>query len=224
MRRLALLPLALLLLAQAPPPPDGGRDGGKRKRPDPCAPHPQLYVSAMGQPFRAAAGGPDPMGQWIAQADTNGDGRVTLAEFLADADRFHAVLDRNHDGEIDPQEVSAYELEVAPEIRLYQRGAPLDTGEKHRKPKDGQADYESALGAGRFAQLNVPEPVSSADQDLDRGITRDEFRSTASRRFALLDADHAGALTAARLGHTPQQQLAIDCAVAAATGKKLKRQ
>ena len=211
MRRRALLPLALLLTAQAPPPADLFPDGADRPRKlDPCASAPQLYVAPMGQPFRSPAGGLDPMGAWFAQADTNHDGKVTLPEFLADAARFHATLDRDHDGEIDPQEVGAYEINVAPEIRLYQRGAPLET--KRRK---GKLVYQSdALGAGRFAQLNIPEPVSSADADYNRGISLAEFRDAAVKRFALLDAAASGALTIATLAPTPQQAQARLCAAA----------
>lgn len=217
MRRLALLAGAFLLLAQAPPAPpppdDPYPEGADRPRKlDPCAPGPQLYVAAMGQPFRSPAGGPDPMAAWFAQADADRDGRVTPAEFLADSDRFFRTLDRDHDGEIDPQEVSAYEIGIAPEIRLYQRGAPLDTGRKKSKLL-----YRSdALGAGRFAQLNIPEPVSSADADYNRGVTLAEFRDAATKRFVLLDTDGGGALTVPTLAPTPQQAQARLCAAAAA--------
>ncbi len=213
MRRLALIAGAFLLLAPAPPPDDPYPDGADRpRRIDPCAPGPQLYVAAMGQPFRSPAGGPDPMAAWFAQADTDRDGRVTLSEFLANADRFFRTLDGNRDGEIDPQEVSAYEIDIAPEIRLYQRGAPLDA-----KRKKSKLLYRSdALGAGRFAQLNIPEPVSSADADYNRGVTLAEFRDAAAKRFALLDPAGSGALTIATLVPTPQQAQARLCAAAAA--------
>lgn len=206
---------ALLLLAQAPPPTpdDPYPDGADRPRKtDPCAPAPQLYVAAMGQPFRSPAGGPDPMLAWFAQADADGDGKVSLSEFLADAGRFFRTLDRDHDGEVDPQEVAAYEIGVAPEIRLYQRGAPLDA--KRRKSK--LLYRGDALGAGRFAQLNIPEPVSSADADYNRGVSLAEFRDAAAKRFALLDTSGGGALTIATLAPTPQQAQARLCAAAAA--------
>lgn len=215
MRRFALVAGAVLLLAAAPPPPpdDPYPDGADRpQRTNPCAPAPQLYIAAMGQPFRSPAGGPDPMAAWFAQADADRDGRVTPPEFLADAERFFRTLDRDRDGEIDPQEVAGYEIGVAPEIRLYRRGAPLET--KRRRNK--LLYLSDALGAGRFAQLNIPEPVSSADADYDRGVSLQEFRATAAARFALLDASHAGALTIATLAPTPQQAQARLCAAAAA--------
>ena len=195
---------------------DGAAHDRRRKPPDPCAPHAQLYVSAMGEPFRAPAGAADPIALWFAQADANHDGGVTLVEFVADADRLFAKLDRNHDGEIDPQEVSAYEIEIAPEIRLYQRGAPIEALDPKHRPKKGDNDYGGAMGAGRYAQLNIPEPVASADEDFNRGVSKAEFDDTARQRFAQLDIAHAGALTIAAMAPTPQQQIARDCAAKAA--------
>jgi hypothetical protein len=37
---------------------------------------------------------------------------------MADADRFFARLDSNHDGQIDPDELKSYEWEIAPEIQV----------------------------------------------------------------------------------------------------------
>ena len=54
-------------------------------------------------------------------------------------------------------------------------------------------DDESA--AGRFGLLEIPEPVSSADSDFDRAVSKEEFRSAAIARFKLLDIDHTGRLT-----------------------------
>jgi len=195
----------------------------RRKPADPCLPHPLLYVSAMGEPFRAQAGGADPMASWFAQADANRDGKVTLAEFLADADRFFAKLDRNHDGEIDPQEVSAYEIEIAPEIRLYQRGAPVEAPDSRQRSRKGDDSYGGAMGAGRYAQLNIPEPVASADEDFNRGISKAEFEDTARQRFSQLDTRHAGVLTITAMAPTPQQQLAADCAARAAKDATKKK-
>jgi hypothetical protein len=71
----------------------------------------------MGEPFRSSDPDVDLVGLWFAQADANKDGKLTLAEMQRDADRFFDTLDVNHDGEIDPDEISRYEDEIAPEIR-----------------------------------------------------------------------------------------------------------
>ncbi|WEK01163.1 MAG: EF-hand domain-containing protein [Candidatus Sphingomonas phytovorans] len=78
----------------------------------------RLFISPMGEPFRAARGEGRPEDQWFRGGDTNGDGMLTAAEFTHDAARFFAVLDRGGDGEIDPADIEFYETVLAPEIRV----------------------------------------------------------------------------------------------------------
>ncbi|MFA6115118.1 MAG: EF-hand domain-containing protein [Sphingomonas sp.] len=72
----------------------------------------------MGEPFRGERGGGDPADTWFQNADTDHDGALSRAEFSKDASRFFAVLDRGHDGEIDPDDIDYYETVLAPEIRV----------------------------------------------------------------------------------------------------------
>src|SRR4029453_358957 len=65
------------------------------------------FISPMGEPFRPPTTGEPPIARWSAQADRNRDGVLTADEMQADADRFFARLDSNHDGQIDPQEIAA---------------------------------------------------------------------------------------------------------------------
>jgi Ca2+-binding EF-hand superfamily protein len=81
----------------------------------------------------------------------------------ADSERFFGLLDVNHDGEIDPDEITRYEVDVAPRERV--------------------------------GLLDLPEPVVSADMDFNRGVSLDEFRKAAAKRFQALDVDHRGVLT-----------------------------
>ena len=78
----------------------------------------RLFISPMGEPFRAAAGEKNPIDSWFEQADRNHDGALTLAEFEADAARFFVTLDRGHDGEIDPDDIEIYENQIVPEVRV----------------------------------------------------------------------------------------------------------
>lgn len=88
----------------------GGRQGdGQRGR---------LFISPMGEPFRGERGGGDPADTWFQNADTDHDGALSRAEFSKDAARFFAVLDRGHDGEIDPDDIDYYETVLVPEIRV----------------------------------------------------------------------------------------------------------
>jgi hypothetical protein len=213
MRRLGAFGLALVALqatAQTPPPkPAAG---------PPCPPRrEQVFIAPLGQPFRSPADGPSPAAMWFAGADANQDGRLTLGEMAADADRFFTTLDLDGNGELAPVEITHYENKIAPEIRLYQSGGYSGVGpygdgrrnpreERRRNPKGGD-DYGGELGAGRLAWLNIPEPVASADLDMNRGVSRKEFASAAAARFALLDKGQAKVLTLATLPPLPSRQL-----------------
>jgi hypothetical protein len=214
------LPFARALMAASPP-----------KLPD-NAPYcalpgaAQTFVSPMGEPFRAPAGQPYPSAAWVAAADTNHDGAVDRQEFLADAQRFLRTIDLDHDGRLTPEEVIAYETHVAPEIALYRgRPAPLTFQPEAREPGDrphedalpdlvgvvpprrarnGESDYGGPMGAGRFTWLNIPEPVSGSDADIDRVVTAAEFAAAAGRRFDTLTAGR-GLLKLADLPKTPAQ-------------------
>lgn len=237
-----LLPLVLLLasaaaLAQPPQPPTGGpgmgqhegRWGGFRR------PRGNVFLSPMGEPFRSEDANADVVGTWFAQADRNHDGAITLDEMQADASRFFDTLDTNHDGEIDPAELTRYETEVAPEVQV---GAQMGErrgggrgggggwgggrrgggggrgggrrgggGEGSEGSRGGQSgQFEEGLeGAGRFSFLNIPEPVISADTDFNRGVSRAEFLAAAGKRFTMLDANHDGRITRDELPPLPER-------------------
>ncbi len=82
----------------------------------------QLFISPMGEPFRAPARSGAAQDLWFTGADADGDGRITLAEFQRDATRVFAVLDRGKDGEIDPDDIAYYENVLVPEIRVASGG------------------------------------------------------------------------------------------------------
>ena len=247
-----LLP-ALLLLASAaanaqpiqPPagdapataPREGLRGPGWR------GPHGGLFLSPMGEPFRSEDPAADNVGTWFAQADADHDGALTLAEVQADAARFFATLDVNHDGEIDPEELARYENEIAPEVQvgmqMHERGFGRGGGggwgggggggghrggggrggygghrgggeggagaggEREARPGPNGGFDEGLEGAGRYSFINIPEPVISADADLNRGVSRAEFVAAAGRRFTMLDTNHDGRLTRAELPPLP---------------------
>ena len=187
------------------------------------------FISPMGQPFRAHSATDDTLADWFYQADQNRDGILTAAEMQADADRFFAKLDTNHDGQIDPDELAQYEYEVAPEIQVMSktRRAPgqsapavkqadaddLDLGDDARSRRDRRGFREEGYaslglggalqGAARYSLLNIPEPVAAADADFNRAITLDEFRQAAVARFQLLDTAHVGRISLAQLEAMP---------------------
>jgi Ca2+-binding EF-hand superfamily protein len=160
----------------------------------------------MGEPFRAASRD-DGLADWFHQADRNHDGQLTLDEVQADADRFFALLDVNHDGEIDPDEIERYETVVAPEISsaahfamaAMDAAAPEGGGHGHRRGGYGGGENDQHQGAGRYGLLDLPEPVTAADKNFNRGVSREEFRQAAAQRFIALDLDHHGYLSLSSL-------------------------
>jgi Ca2+-binding EF-hand superfamily protein len=169
------------------------------------------FISPMGEPFRPPSTGEAPIAHWFVQADRNQDGMLTTDEMQADADRFFARLDSNHDGQIDPEEIMAYENEIAPDIQVNSqwkrpRGEVAAKPESDRdrpawdssrKREDRYDGYRSdgLQGAARYGLLNIPQPVASADADLNRLVTLTEFRQAASYRFKLLDNHGQGRIT-----------------------------
>lgn len=194
-----------------------------------------LFISPMGEPFRVER----PDHAWFVGADQDGDGRLSPAEFRADAARFFKVLDRGGDGEIDPGDVEFYENQLVPEVRVGGGGPGTcgrDAGERGRadrgdrggpggggpgggsmggggpggrgrggRPGDGSDSGTSGAaaigreGAARFSYLNLPEPVTPADRNFNRGIDADEWARAADEQFALLDRNHDGVLTPGEL-------------------------
>lgn len=169
-----------------------------------------LYISPAGEPSRTD-GRTDPAAIWFARADADHDGKLTLPELVADTNRFFATLDTDRSGEIDPQEMQHYEYKVAPEIKLYQAGQDHhpQSGAARREAKRAARQrhaYDAPYGAGEYASLNIPEPVASADLDLNRGVSMAELDQAAAARFAELDAARLGYLTLAALPRSPAQQ------------------
>jgi hypothetical protein len=174
----------------------------------PCQPKKaQIFLSPMGEPFRSGANDPYPSAQWFARADADHDGKLSRAEMLADADRFFARLDIDHDGEITPTENRVYEDQIAPEIRsqIGREDDPLDFGKPVKRNKRAPVMPE---GAGRWSSLPIPQPVIAADSDMNRGISRAEFRAAANERFDRIDTAHQGYLTLATMLKPPAQTAA----------------
>lgn len=212
------MPLSLILAMLAPAPTTPITVTGHAWAP---------FISPMGEPFRARTATDDTLANWFYQADADRDGALTADEMKADAERFFGKLDSNHDGEIDPEELSAYEYDVAPEIQVMSRtrrapGQPTPANarssdddfladELHGLRRRGAEDEGAASlaignalqGGARYSLLNIPQPVAAADTDFNRGVTLAEFRQAAIARFQLLDAGRQGRLTLAQLEAMP---------------------
>ena len=130
-------------------PPGRGGERAHEELPD------MLFISPMGEPFRAKPPAPYPVDLWFKGADKDGDGKLDLAEFQADAERFFHVLDINRDGVIDHREIYYYEHKIVPEILGLAYGALRPTD---GRPKLWLAQYSGGggMGGGGMGGIGAP--------------------------------------------------------------------
>ena len=189
------------------------------------------FISPMGEPFRTQPSEKAPEEVWFERADANGDGKISLVEFMTDAGRFFRQLDMNHDGQIGADEIQHYEDDVAPETLGRVGDLPASgPGGGHGGHHGGgggrrnHVSHDTAIaadednvtdtylkpeerydagnqGAARYSYLDLPEPVAAADVNFDRAISPREYVDAARLRFDALDANHDGVLTRDELPH-----------------------
>ncbi|HZC17495.1 MAG TPA: hypothetical protein VE309_12105 [Caulobacteraceae bacterium] len=125
-----------------------------------------VFISPCGKPFRAPMAAPYPVVDWFKQADTNGDGKLDHAEFIADAEAFFKVLDLNGDGVLDGYEVSIYEHRIAPEILGYRVdvGALTPAWTPYGPARLWLAQYGGGIGGPEGEGL-PPGPTSHDDHE-----------------------------------------------------------
>jgi Ca2+-binding EF-hand superfamily protein len=156
------------------------------------------FISPAGEPFHS----PDRLSgaeHWFSAADSNHDGRLSLAEFQADARRFFDRLDVDKNGQIEPNEIERYETVIAPEIRVESTVPEYvpssgDGGSNQKSPP-----YPTRFGAGRYSYIDIAEPIVSMDMNLDRAISKLEFERAIRTRFTVLDANGDGVIVRGEL-------------------------
>ncbi|WP_271300192.1 hypothetical protein [Sphingomonas sp. CV7422] len=195
----ALLACSASVAAQQPPAPPPPAHGNHR-----------TFISPMGQPFHGTDAAPDPERAWFDAADADRDGFVSRAEFQADASRFFAQLDRKHDGEIDPDDIDYYESTVAPEVRSGGGGGYVMSNPDGEGGGKAPSYDAGKLGAARFSYFELPEPVTAADRNFNRGVDAREFAEAAAKRFGSLDTNHDGRLAWDELPHVSGRVSAQD--------------
>lgn len=196
---LTLLCAACASGGAAPPDIDDDRDDG------PPGPVEQLFISPAGKPFRAAQGVPYPVSTWFAEADQNGDGRLTREELRADAMAWFKVLDVNGDGQIDMPESTRWEDTLVPEITRSGAGRVLTQRGRRFQPLGRNELDTQSQGAAPYSLINEPHPIRGADADLSFSVSAAEFQAAADRRFGVLDVDGDGVVRLVDLKPTAAQ-------------------
>jgi len=155
-------------------------------------------------------GCPAILGTWFDRIDTNHDGVVDRAEFMADAEAQFARMDLNHDGIVTPGTLAQYRagLEGHEQPGTIPRTGGSDAGgivptqvadasPGGSNPLYGKKSHsltDLQQGGGNDPRVE-PDPVMSADTTLRFQVTKKEFLDQAAHRFARLDRDHSGRLT-----------------------------
>jgi hypothetical protein len=193
-----------------------GAAAGAAAQPREAVRQPSLFVSPMGQPFRANASGARGIDLWFTAADTDYDARISHDEFMANANAFFPLVDANQDGALTSMEDTAYWRHNAPEVVGDDPGGePIgnvaEPPEQHHRDNGGHQvvqgndvtirgpnrghPAERPVGAQAYGLLGDAEPIMSCDSNFDRRVTLQEFDACAERRFAMLDANHDGYFT-----------------------------
>lgn len=156
-------------------------------------------VSPLGEPLTAPTRDADAyraaMREWFARTDTNGDGKLSLAEFTAEATRVFPLYDLNRDGFVTSYELTQYR------VSLPTHAAPADSGRRLRPGRIDMTPDEAATartdGRGRPDYRMGIDPVMAADANADFRVTPDELRAEAARRHAIMDANGDGSVSLA---------------------------
>ncbi|WP_439470385.1 hypothetical protein [Brevundimonas sp.] len=199
----------------------------------PPPPRIPLFISPFGEAFLGETGRPWPTADWFAGADSDHDDALTFEEFAADGRRFFATLDTDRDGRLNQDELAAYEQS----LRLLAQGgrggdrpsgpggpgglgggpragladtstmgiAPQNGGTRRQAPRSRPVGYGVIAESGFF---NLPQPVKSADINVDQRVSAEEWAQATQRWFYSLDTDRDGKLTLATLPVTPAQAAA----------------
>lgn len=152
--------------------------------PEAKAPPATATTSPNGEPLPFRAGADDCRGAlaaWFNRADTNADGALNLAEMEADADRWFALADQDHDGQVTSDELAAVRRRLVPEPEPDEQAEHAAAGRRTPLPRSQ-------------ARLDT---VMQADANADFRVTAREFRDYVAARFA--ERERNGALSQSRV-------------------------
>ncbi len=151
--------------------------------------------------------------QWFDRLDTGHTGGISHAALMGDAERQYRLMDLRHDGKVTAEELSKYRLKMmgghylsvstpGQQVRIgrgsddeARPGDRLDEPADDDRPRKRHGEDDRPVDAYAALVSDQPDPVMSADTDLDGSVTWDEFRALVSQNFADYDRDHTGVIT-----------------------------
>lgn len=150
-------------------------------------------------------GCPPILSAWFDRIDTNHDGVIDKAEFMADAEIQFARMDLNHDGIVTPGTLAQYRAGFEGHERLQplkrgiggsDEGAPVQVAQTFSagKVKGPKSLVDLQQGGGNDPRVE-PDSVMSADTSLRFQVTKKDFMDQAVHRFTRLDMNHDGRIT-----------------------------
>jgi len=122
--------------------------------------------------------------KWLQRVDQDQDGHLELDELLTEAKRQFALMDLNHDGIVTPDELSRY------------RAQTTDT---QQTPDPMETDKRGVHQLPMHPPGSQPDPVLSADSNLDFQVTLDEYLNQQKENMQHFDKDKDQSLDAQEL-------------------------
>jgi Ca2+-binding EF-hand superfamily protein len=170
----------------------------------------------------------------IQQADANGDGRVSLDEFVAAAGAHFAAIDVRHKGAVEAADIASSpaaleridhraarmvaRLDVAGAGYVTQdefvaaaqkRFARLDRNDDGRLAPDelvGRGHHRHGKPAAGRASGAAQQRLERLDTNHDGVVSADEYVADARALYATFDTQHDGKVTAAELASSPRAE------------------
>lgn len=152
----------------------------------PQAVHRALFISPMGEPFRATDIGQHGIDLWFAAADTDHDGKISRAEFVAEAMGFFVALDANKDGAATSMESTSLWERQAPEVLgMIDMSPPALAADPNADHDAGSQHHDNAAHRGTTYQNEGSQLAPDREPGIHHTIPFDN--RTGPARYGILN-------------------------------------